>query len=179
MSQWYIYSDGDSLAHYGVLGMKWGKRKGSTSETSTGKPKPKTVSEMSTKEIKAANDRMRAENDYKKLMRERNQPAKSEMQQKKEKMIKEALVEVGGRTMKSIGSDVAHYAIGSTINKILGVNVVKDVPLTKIGKYKQGKAGDKNLKKYKKQEAAKENKKQEKKDKKSKKDFEKFHLNNG
>lgn len=178
MSQWYVYS-GDSLSHYGVLGMKWGKRRGSTSSETSSKPKPKTISEMSTKEIKAANDRMRAESDYKKLTKEKNQPAKSEMQKKKEKMVKEALVEVGGRTMKSVGSDVAHYAIGSSINKILGVNVVKDVPLTKIGKYKQGKAGDKNLKKYKKSEADKAKKKQEKKDKKSKKDFEKFHLNNG
>lgn len=168
----------NSLSHYGILGMKWGRRKGETTTTKSNKPKPKTISEMTTKELKSASDRMRAENDYKKLMDDRKKGNKSDAQKKQEKVIKDALVEVGGRTIKSVGGDVAKYAVGSTINKILGVNVVKDVPLTKIGKYKQNKAGEKNLKAYKKKEADKKKKKEEKKKKKDQASFENFHLGN-
>ena len=68
----------DFLKHYGVLGMKWGKRKArstvssnkkpkSTKNTTTSKPKPKpkpTQRELSDEELRAVINRMRLEREY-------------------------------------------------------------------------------------------------------------------
>ena len=66
----------DFLQHYGVLGMKWGKRKArstsssnkkpkSTKNTTTSKPKPKqTQRELSDEELRAVINRMRLEREY-------------------------------------------------------------------------------------------------------------------
>ena len=66
----------DFLKHYGVLGMKWGKRKArsnassnkkprSTKNTTTSKPKPKqTQRELSDEELRALIGRMRLEREY-------------------------------------------------------------------------------------------------------------------
>lgn len=68
----------DFLQHYGVLGMKWGKRKArsnvssnkkpkNTKNTTTSKPKPKpmpTQRRLSDAELRAAVNRMRLEREY-------------------------------------------------------------------------------------------------------------------
>jgi len=57
------------LAHYGILGMRWGKRKGSSSSTgskggsSKGK-KTRTVKDMSNKEIQSRVKRIQLEQQY-------------------------------------------------------------------------------------------------------------------
>ena len=66
----------DFLKHYGVLGMKWGKRKArstvssnkkpkSTKNTTTSEPKPKPMQrELSDEELRAVVNRMRLEREY-------------------------------------------------------------------------------------------------------------------
>ena len=66
----------DFLKHYGVLGMKWGKRKArstvssnkkpkSTKNTTTSKPKPKPKQrQLSDEELRAVINRMRLEREY-------------------------------------------------------------------------------------------------------------------
>ncbi len=68
----------DFLQHYGVLGMKWGRRKArstsssnkkpkSTKNTTTSKPKPKpkpTQRRLSDAELRAVVNRMRLEREY-------------------------------------------------------------------------------------------------------------------
>lgn len=59
------------LKHYGVLGMKWGRRKQTrpmSEDAKTAKNlKKKKVSEMSNTELKKLNERMNLEQNYKRL----------------------------------------------------------------------------------------------------------------
>ena len=82
----------DFLKHYGVLGMKWGKRKArstvssnkkpkSTKNTTTSKPKPKpkpTQRELSDEELRAVINRMRLEREYTDLQYRASSRAKVE-----------------------------------------------------------------------------------------------------
>lgn len=80
----------DFLQHYGVLGMKWGKRKArstsssnkkpkSTKNTTTSKPKPKpTRRELSDEELRAVINRMRLEREYADLQYRSSSRAKVE-----------------------------------------------------------------------------------------------------
>ena len=80
----------DFLQHYGVLGMKWGKRKArstvssnkkpkSTKNTTTSKPKPKpTQRELSDEELRAVINRMRLEREYADLQYRSSSRAKVE-----------------------------------------------------------------------------------------------------
>jgi len=78
----------DFLKHYGVLGMKWGKRKArstvssnkkpkSTKNTTTSKPKP-TQRELSDEELRAVINRMRLEREYADLQYRASSRAKVE-----------------------------------------------------------------------------------------------------
>lgn len=62
------------LAHHGVKGMKWGKRKGSTSSVATSDDhdsaralSKKSAKELSNKELKTLNSRLQLEKSYKEL----------------------------------------------------------------------------------------------------------------
>ena len=80
----------DFLQHYGVLGMKWGRRKArnkassnkkpkSTKNTTTSKPKPKpTRRELSDEELRAVINRMRLEREYADLQYRASSRAKVE-----------------------------------------------------------------------------------------------------
>lgn len=65
----------EELAHYGILGMKWGRRKGKSSVSSSGSKHQdylrahsgKSYKSMSTKELKETNERLQAEKTYKEL----------------------------------------------------------------------------------------------------------------
>ena len=57
----------DELKHYGVLGMKWGKRRGRSSNVSA---TPKKQRRMSKKELQARVNRLRLEQEYAKLTAE-------------------------------------------------------------------------------------------------------------
>ena len=78
----------DFLQHYGVLGMKWGKRKArstsssnkkpkSTKNTTTSKPK-QTQRELSDEELRAVINRMRLEREYADLQYRSSSRAKVE-----------------------------------------------------------------------------------------------------
>lgn len=83
----------DTLYHYGILGMKWGKRKGSSGSSSSKKKssstenqsedhkkkttlKKKRISEMSNSELKDLNNRLQLEKQYKDLTRAEISPGK-------------------------------------------------------------------------------------------------------
>ena len=80
----------DFLQHYGVLGMKWGKRKArstsssnkkpkSTKNTTTSKPKPKPKQrQLSDEELRAVINRMRLEREYADLQYRASSRAKVE-----------------------------------------------------------------------------------------------------
>lgn len=58
------------LIHYGVLGMKWGRRKGrvaSDDHITTAKIRKKKIYEMSNKDLQTANNRLQLERNYKSL----------------------------------------------------------------------------------------------------------------
>jgi len=55
----------DTLEHYGVPGMKWGRRKGESSKDS-GPPKP-DVKKMSDDELRSAINRIKMEKEFEKL----------------------------------------------------------------------------------------------------------------
>lgn len=62
--------DKNCLAHYGVLGMKWGKRKSRTPSADSEKVKAirkKSVDEMSNQDLRDANNRLQLERQYKDL----------------------------------------------------------------------------------------------------------------
>lgn len=67
-------SEGE-LAHYGVLGMKWGKRKGGSSTS----PKV-TVKALSDEQLKSAINRMKLENEFIKLATPPPSPGKKAIQ---------------------------------------------------------------------------------------------------
>ena len=77
--------DNNTLYHYGVLGMKWGKRRGSASSSSSGSKqrskksddyvrakslKKKKLSQLSNAELKELNNRMQLESQYKNLKKQ-------------------------------------------------------------------------------------------------------------
>ena len=77
--------DDNTLYHYGVLGMKWGRRRGSASSGSTGSKqrakksdeyvrakalKKKKLSQLSNAELKELNNRMQLESQYKNLKKQ-------------------------------------------------------------------------------------------------------------
>lgn len=73
--------DNNTLYHYGVLGMKWGRRKGSASSSSTRSSKSedhvrakalkkKKLSQLSNAELKELNNRMQLESQYKNLKKQ-------------------------------------------------------------------------------------------------------------
>lgn len=80
----------DFLQHYGVLGMKWGKRKArsnvssnekpkNTKNTTTSKPKPKpSQRQLSDAELRAAVNRLRLEREYAELTYRASSRAKVE-----------------------------------------------------------------------------------------------------
>lgn len=55
------------LAHYGVLGMRWGRRKGKSTKSSSKRQKKKKVSQMSNEELRERINRMQLEQQYKSL----------------------------------------------------------------------------------------------------------------
>lgn len=69
----------DELAHYGILGMKWGKRKGVTSNSSNKSKdyttvkalRKKKMNQLSNSELREINNRMQLENQYKNLKKQR------------------------------------------------------------------------------------------------------------
>lgn len=69
------YNNLDELYHYGVLGMKWGRRKASYVTRDSKRVKnirKKHIDEMTNKELKEANNRLQLEKQYKDLTYKKN-----------------------------------------------------------------------------------------------------------
>jgi len=118
----------DTLEHAGILGMKWGFRKGKNSiknqksakltDASKNKvaPPKKSIKQMTDTEMKEAISRMELEKRYKDLVTANNQAEAS-----KGKAFVMNVLESSG---KNIATQAATYALGSAVNKALGAEVV-------------------------------------------------------
>lgn len=118
----------DTLAHYGVKGMKWGvwneetqaryrgkaqelktiiKRKsGSRSSKTLKEARRKDIDKMSTKEIKEYNDRLRAEREYSDL-------TKGELAEGK-KWVKNAITTIATAVVTGIGIEAGRRFVKKT-----------------------------------------------------------------
>jgi len=77
----------NELAHYGILGMKWGRRKGNAKTSSSPKSRHhedylrahtrESYKSMSTKRLKEVNDRLQAEKTYKELTTKQKKKGKN------------------------------------------------------------------------------------------------------
>lgn len=91
---------GPELAHFGVLGMKWGRRKGKVKASASPGSKHqdylrahsgKSYKSMSTKELKETNERLQAEKTYKELT--------SKQKKKGQNWITNTLKQVGSQQL--------------------------------------------------------------------------------
>lgn len=115
----------DFLAHYGVLGMKWGRRKNSSgSYTTTGrkaknkyeskdskavrKLRKKKLNQLSNDELKKLNNRLQLEKQFKELKRSDTSAGK--------KFVQELLISTG----KSAAQNLVSKGVNSAINVGLG-----------------------------------------------------------
>lgn len=115
----------DFLAHYGVLGMKWGRRKNSSGGyTSTGrkaknkyeskdsksvrKLRKKKLNQLSNEELKKLNNRLQLEKQFKELKRSDTSAGK--------KFVQDLLVNTG----KSVAQNLVSKGVNSAITVGLG-----------------------------------------------------------
>ena len=127
-----------TLAHYGVLGMKWGVRrtpaqlghrtKPRTAKRSRGSPKSKKVKtksssppkksarELSDDELKQAINRLELEKRYKELSRSVNPPKSNEGRKFVENVLK--------KSGENIATQFTTYAMGTLVNKVAGSEIV-------------------------------------------------------
>ena len=82
----------DELAHFGVVGMRWGKRKKKSSSEDSGPPKP-SVKSMSDDELKSAINRLKMEKEYNTLTAPQVNAGK--------KIVMDLLKEVGKQQAKT------------------------------------------------------------------------------
>lgn len=111
-----VTSVADFLQHYGVKGMKWGKRKNPASSDSAASTtvkvsaKKKGIHTVSNRELQTAIERMRLEQDFKRL-KVNEKPAVT-------RWISSTLLEFGkrevqARVAKKIAGTVAKKAVGA------------------------------------------------------------------
>lgn len=102
----------NELYHYGVLGMKWGvRRRRSSSNVETPKPKKKTLSEMSDDELRSKLSRLQMEKQYKDLVKQLNP-----QQESKAKAFVKRVLERSG---ENIATQATTYVMGKTANHFL------------------------------------------------------------
>lgn len=124
-----MMNDSEYLAHYGVLGMKWGIRKKSktsgktmpkkSSVTKTKKKnvKKKRIKDMTDSELIKRRERLRLEKEVKTLQNERESTAK--------RVLKKGLTKAGEKVVEEIAHDTVKFIVGEKmINKYAGTKVV-------------------------------------------------------
>lgn len=110
----------NKLMHYGVLGMKWGRRRGRSSSSSAdhktaSRLKKKKLSEMSNDELKKLTQRMQLEKQYKSLKSE------SSSANIAKKWLGNVMMEAGKEVAKSYVSK----ALGKGAEKLIAKFPVK------------------------------------------------------
>lgn len=104
----------NELYHYGVLGMKWGvRRRRSSSNVETPKPKKKTLSEMSDDELRSEISRLQLQ------MEEKYNDLVKQLNPKQESKAKTFVKKVLERSGENIATQTATYVMGKTVNKFL------------------------------------------------------------
>lgn len=122
-----FYADADSiLAHYGVLGMRWGRRRNPDgtvtinkgkqagnhpghSDRKSGKPKPRSAKSMTTEELQSAIKRMQLEQQYTQLVT----PKKPQLLAETQKIVTNAL----RQNAQTYVTQYTGVAIGAALKK--------------------------------------------------------------
>ena len=115
------YQHGNELAHYGVLGMKWGVRRDRTKllgrkkkgkGTDDSDSQNQSISKMTDDELRSRISRLRMEKDYRELTVTKSQ----KRAEKGKKFVEDVLT----NSAKNIATQTVTYLMGKGVNKALG-----------------------------------------------------------
>lgn len=99
----------DVLTHYGVLGMKWGKRTKSEDYEKASSLKGKKLYEMSNDDIATLNKRMQLEKTYKELSKSYKKAGETETKKFMKNFGKQQLNIVGGMAVAFVVKQAINY----------------------------------------------------------------------
>lgn len=134
----------NTLAHYGVLGMRWGVRRtpeqlarasgrsvketagkekgktisGKTASSSSSSSSKKSLSDLSDDELRARISRLELEKRYKDLEKADAKPKSTRGRD----FCVNVLEAIGKNTLTNIGTQAANHVLGEAINKLAGVS---------------------------------------------------------
>ena len=112
--------DRNYLAHYGVLGMKWGKRKSRTPSDDSAKVRDirkKKIYEMSNQDLRDANNRLQLEKQYKDLTKKTSRGKKAV----------QSYIATAGLIAGAVGATATYKKYGAL--DAIGNWVVKDIKI--------------------------------------------------